>query len=439
MNIFGLWTKDSEFKRISELYYKKDKKLDIAEDYYEGKHWKKGLEWIETRAGVRVIDKPKTDKNYIGIILNYIKDSVDTMNNLVVWIEGVKSNISEYKEEVNSKITDLTYELANSLNIYKEWWIELLNKEGKIEISFVDPECIIEEGDYIYRIYERKDKVMSIDKVWYSNDWIDEEGNMYKGVNWQTITETGEGEIILVKDGIIPFYRFKSCSSIVEDMIKIQDPINIMATQEFEINKYQGAPAFAFRNVSPVDAWWKALNPNDLSVSESNILFLGQDWSAERIGAGSVTQEFRQAFEYLVASLYKTAKLAGLKNEDIGSVTSGHAIELKLMDTIAYVNKIRKIIEEWFEKVFKDIEYILGIEEGIIKIEFSDSISKDIRNGLEEMQLKIEMADKMKYIGVPQEFLWKFVWFKEEEIEEIKRMKEEMKGEIKEEIEEKTI
>lgn len=327
MNIFGLWTKDSEFKRISEMYYKKDKKLDIAEDYYEWKQWKKGLEGIETRAGVRVISKPKTDKNYIGIVLNYIKDSVDTMNNLVVWIEGVKSNIYEYKEEIDWKITDLTYELSNSLNIYKEGWIELLNKEGKMELSFLEPEYIIEEGGYTYRIYEGKEKVMSIDKVWYSIG-IDEEGNVCKGVNWQIITETGEGEIRFIKEGIIPFYKFKSCSSIVEDMIKIQDPINIMATQEFEINKYQGAPAFAFRNVSPVDAWWKALNPNDLSVSESNILFLGQDGSAERIGAGSVTREFRQAFEYLVSSLYKTAKLAGLKNEDIGSVTSGHAIDL---------------------------------------------------------------------------------------------------------------
>ena len=423
MNIFWL-NSNTEYNIILEKYKKQKDKEELREDYYEGKQWKKWMEGIVTRNWTPAIDKRKTEKNYVWVVINLSKDCVWTMTNLVSWTEWVHTNIDDVKD-IKFKLNDLIKRISDDLHIYKRTYLELSRFWEEIHLDHIEPEQVVKSNWAHYVITEVWKEDCQIVK--YVTEYIRLEDNSVKEINYiQFLRKDGKVEETdyLYLD-FNPLFNFETEDCYLDDLIALQDFINIMATQEFEINKYQWSPAFAFKNVAPVDAWWQAINPSDLTVWESNILFIWADWSAERIQAWSVTQEFRQSYDNLVKTLYKTAKLNWLKNEDIWSVQSWYSIELKLMDTLAHVKKIRIIILEWFKKIFWVLEETLGVEE--LYLEFSDAISKDIKNKLEEQQMKIEMADKMKYLGIDQEFLWKFIGLTEEEIEEIKVLKEKNK------------
>lgn len=59
---------------------KNEKKYCLLEDYYEGNQW--SVKGVRTKSGSKAIDTIKRDKVYFGVVVNLIKDCVDTIKNL---------------------------------------------------------------------------------------------------------------------------------------------------------------------------------------------------------------------------------------------------------------------------------------------------------------------------------------------------------------------
>lgn len=366
-------------EKIEEIVLKNKSKYQLLEDYYDWKQW--SIWWITTRAWMAVVNERKKGKIYHWVVDNKTKDAVDTIASLTYWLNWMKTTDSQYFdinwEETIDKIAKevLIYDKAYvTIGKTTDWKVTLTVLDTKSSFCVKDKNWNIVEFAYI----KFKDKESHI-KTWeVSGSTVVYREYMYDNIEIEQIEE------------IFPIYEIIWWFDYVETLVWLQDIINSMKTQEFEINKFTGDPLTVLKGAKLQDNKGKQIDPRDLNLNAWWIIALGQEAELTRLQWEWVTQAFLDCLDREEKNFYKVAKLNWLRNNDLSWVTSWYAIELKLIDTIAFVNKLRGKIINWLKPIINLLEEINGEED--FELSFGNIVNTSLSDKIEEAKWLVELG-----------------------------------------------
>jgi len=379
------------WETINTLVMKNKAKYQLQEDYYEWFQW--SISWITTRAWMAVVNERKKGHIYYWVVDNKIKDSVDTIANLTYWLNGFK--VSE-SEDVDINWEETIDKIAKQVLKYDRSFVTIWRDDSnKIILNVLDTKDCYYIKDELGNIIEfiqikLKDKEEYTVKSWELN-WssVIYREYYYENLQIESVLE------------IFPIYEIYWDFDYVQSLIPLQDVINSMKTQEFEINRMQGDPITLLKNVKLQDAKGKQIDVRDINLSAWSIVNLWLEWSLERLSWEGVTQWFLDALDREEKTFYKTAKLNWLRNDDLSGLTSWYAIELKMIDTISFVKKLRGKILNGLKPVLNILDELNGEES------FELSFWSVIQTSLLD---KIEEAKWLQLLGYTQEEIRNYIW-----------------------------
>lgn len=376
---------------INNLVMKNKAKYQLQEDYYEGFQW--SISWITTRAWMAVVNERKKGHIYYWVVDNKIKDSVDTIANLTYWLNGFK--VSE-SEDIDINWEETIDKIAKQVLKYDRSFITIWrDNSNKIILNVLDTKDCYYIKDELGNIIEfiqikLKDKEEYTVKSWELN-WssVIYREYYYENLQIESLLE------------IFPVYEIYWDFDYVQSLIPVQDIINSMKTQEFEINRMQGDPITLLKNVKLQDWRGKQIDVRDINLSAWSIVNLWLEWNLERLSGEWVTQWFLDALDREEKTFYKTAKLNGLRNDDLSGLTSWYAIELKMIDTISFVKKLRGKILNGLKPVLNILDELNGEES--FELNFWSVIQTSLLD-------KIEEAKGLQLLGYTQEEIRNYIW-----------------------------
>jgi len=322
-----------------------NKEYSLKYNYYEWNQW--NLPWIETKSWLRTIDKVNNDKVYQWIVLNLIEDAIWTMVNLINWeekewakaIETEKATTNEWMLNINfDKIEDNI--ILNNLIYWKSYTYLYLNKDNwQPEIEVFSPMSVYKNENNYYLVKT----ITEYNKTFY----IIEE-YLKDVITWKKYHNTYKNDGLIESKEInnIPFKEQIILNYLNDWIIKNQDIINVKQTKIYEVEKYNSDPLLIIKggDVSADDtietgSWWV-------------ILLWNSDSWVERLEWLNVDNNFIELLDKAKKDFYKVAKLWALKNEDVSWITSWYALQLRLSDTLAFVNKFRNLLKIEILKTF---------------------------------------------------------------------------------------
>lgn len=317
-----------------------NKSLSIREDYMEWSQWSKP--GILTWTGLSAVDKIARDKIYEGIVVNLTEDSVCTMKTLINWenedmysLVVTENNLTnEWFKKIN--IWEIYDDIVSTSLLYGECYTYLYNdlELWTLNIKIYTPEEVYEE-DGSYFIVTVKEWSNSLKKTYlieeYTTDPITKitMHRLYENqyLKWEEIV------------AINPFFELEAEQYLTDSMLHLQDVLNIKYTKLFEIEKYNTDPLTVVK--------WIKVNPGDtIETGSWSVVFLpNTDSSIEKVAWQYVDQYFLQELESMKLDYYKQAKLSSIKNSDLSWVTSWYALQLKLIETLSFVNRFRSLLK----------------------------------------------------------------------------------------------
>ena len=375
---------------IKKELEKKEQEHGVLRDYYEGRQW--SVKGVRTRSGSRAIDVVKRDKVYFGVVVNLIKDCVDTIKNLASGTDGVSSNIADV---LSVNFECLHDEIVENMLVHGDAYLKLeKGYDGNVKLRVLDNQTVfhrsidVDDGSDSIRKYEEFAIVHkegnTITATIYAIDFI----RIYE--NGMLVSEVPN---IL---GFVPIFEIEGFESYVEDLIQTQDMINISLTQEFEINKYAGDPLTVVNGMmGAVDMNQQEITKNRISLGAGEVMLTGKDMNVERIAGQGMSQQALDAIDRYKKDLYRIGKVGALKNDDLSGVSSGYAISMKLLETTSFIKKIRNTIKSGFAPIFKVISESFGIEAAL---NYSDIFPISTID-------KIEEAKGYRELGLSQKFI----------------------------------
>lgn len=333
----------------------KNKDAAIKLDYYKWKQW--NLPWIETRLWLRTIDKLNDDKVYQWRVLNLVEEAVSTMVSLVNWEESEwLPSISTWNTRVDNWFDDIwmwsIYDqiIETNLIFWECYWQVYLDKKTNLpNFSILSPMSIYHENEvyYFVRKYEENKKEIVYVEEYFMYEWVSYM-RAYKNnhlVEEKQITS-------------IPFINFSVFWYIKRGMLETQDAINVKLTKLFEVEKYNSDPLLIIKWITlktwekvQTWSWWVIVLWNEDNNS----------W-VERLWWEDIWDNFLVSLDSLKKDFYRQSRLWALKNEDLSWITSWYWIQLKLTDTLAFVNKFRTELKWVILKGFNEIYTSFNID-----------------------------------------------------------------------------
>lgn len=365
-------------EKIEEIVLKNKSRYQLLEDYYEWKQWSIG--WITTRAWMSVVNERKKGKIYHWVVDNKTKDAVDTIASLTYGLNWMKISESQYFDINWEETID---KIAKEILIYDKAYVTIgKTTDWKVTLTVLNTKnsfCIKDKNwnivEFVYITFKDKEKHL---KTWEtSGSTVIYREYMYDNIE---IEQTEE---------IFPIYEIVWWFDYVETLVWLQDIINSMKTQEFEINKFTGDPLTVLKGAKLQDNKGKQIDPRELNLNAWWIIALGQEAELIRIEWEWVTQAFLDCLDREEKNFYKVAKLNWLRNNDLSWITSWYAIELKLIDTIAFVNKLRGKIMNWLKPIINLLEEINGEED--FELSFGNIVNTSLSDKIEEAKWLVEL------------------------------------------------
>lgn len=390
-----------------ELLLKNQKNNAIFYDYYQWHQWY--VPGISTRAGIPAIDKRKKDKNYSWVVVNLIKDCVDTIKNLSSWVSWIENNVSS---ELNINFENLHDNIIENILLYWNSYIKIYKDfDWNISLNILDNLLTIHNTEILknenWDEYKYEEYVLY--KIKNENQYWQKEYE-YTIYTIDYIREYNENWILIYEKPnelwFIPIFKINWNESYVKDLIQTQDMLNISLTQEFEINKYSWDPLTVALWIGMVDIQWKAITNDSVKTGSWELLMLWADWDVKRIDSKWVSDQFLSSLDRYKKDLYRMWKIGSLKNDDLNWVTSWYALQLKLLDTISFVQKLRWCIKIWFNNMFSILKSNTWLD---LNFEYSSIIP--ISN--------LDVIDECKWyqeLWFSFDFIAKKMWLTEEEI-----------------------
>lgn len=408
------WTKHF-LSTANDLLIKNEKRNFLFYNYYEGNQWY--IPGITTMSWVPAIDKRKKNKNYSWVVVNLVKDCVDTIKNLSSWVSWISNNIYD---ELNLNFETFHDNLVENVLLYGNSYIKLY-KDFNWKISLTVLNNLLTVHNYEILKNENWEEYKYDEYVLYtikSENWYNQKTYNYTIYTIDYIREYNEEWILVYEKpnelNFIPIFEIDWNRSYVKDLIQTQDMLNISLTQELEINKYSWDPLTVWTWISWVDTYWKAITNDSVHLWSGEIILLW-DWAdVKRIDSKWVSQEFLTSLERYKKDLYKIGKLWSLKNDDLSWVTSGYALQLKLLDTLSFIKKLRWTVKLWMNKMFGSLKEYTWKD---LYFEYSQIIPVSNIDLIEEVKWYKELWFSFDFIASK-------IWLTEKEIIEEKLSQE---------------
>lgn len=360
----------------------------LMRDYIKGNQWT--VSGQITRNNFVMVETPVAWKSYNWNTHNVIQDAVQQMTSLVIWEyeeEYAIVSTTPEKQELftKTKFAECYSELVEKLVKYWKAWVFLRRDFNKDTYTFdVISWYKITELDWKLYIVDKQDW-----KVWYSPDYKITE--VYTDSETWSVVENTYFNLNLVSTMTYekyPYFIFDVDKYVTRDLIRQQDIINVKYTIEKNVELYASDPLLALIWYTP-EAWEK------IKVGAWAVMkFDSKDTRVERIEGVSLPTNFIELKKLAITDFYRLAKLSAIKNSDLSGVTSWYWIQLKLTETLAYVNRFRNDIKTQLIEMFNRFFEVTELEELKIEKIYLAPIIWQKNNEIENEQLRLDVVKK---------------------------------------------
>lgn len=370
-------------KILEETVNSNHKNLTI--DYLEWRQW--SVSWQITRNNMVVIDNPTPGKIYQWVTYNVISDALSTMKSIIIWeteddYEAISVNEDKTKFIKNTNFVNTYVKIIEQLLIHWKVSVLLAKKDNKLDFEIInwDEYCMVNWKQYIV-------KKIKWNNIFSNNYFIKE---IYQNESWiYIVNEYNNKDLYSTTEyDVYPIYTFKNHKYITKEMINQQDIINTKYTIEKNVELYNSDPLL-------VITWWQPEKWQKIRLwSWAALTISSSEAAVNRINWVSLQDNFVELKQKALLDFYKLAKISAIKNSELSWITSWYAIQLKMIETFAYVYEFRNILKTQLLEMFNYFYNLTQLSDlNITSIYFAPLIWEKNKE-IENQKLKYELVDK---------------------------------------------